>query len=61
MQMRHALPRQRSHALRHNQRQPFDHAAFLLRHPARLQPKDSYGQRAIDSRLRLFIVHPNYG
>ncbi len=61
MQMRHTLLGQCSHALWHNHRQPFDHAAFLLCQSARLEPKNSTGQRAIDGRLRFFIVHPNYG
>ena len=61
MQMRHTLPGQRHRALRHNHRQPFDHAAFLLGQPERIEPKNSAGQRAIDGRLRFLVVHSHDG
>ena len=61
MQMRHTLPGQSNGAFRHNHRQAFDHAAFLLRQPARLEPKNSAGQRAIDGRLRFLVVHSHDG
>jgi hypothetical protein len=59
MQMRHSLPRERSHALRQNHGQTLDDAAILLCEAAGVQPKNAAGQRAIDSRLRLLVVDTN--
>ena len=61
MQMRHTLPGQSNRALRHNHHQPFDHAAFPLGQPARIEPKNSAGQRAIDGRLRFLVIHSDNG
>src|SRR5208282_6325254 len=61
MEMRHTLPGKSSHALRHDHRQPFDHAALLLCQTARLKPKNSTGQGTIDARLSFLVVHSHDG
>ena len=58
MEMRHTLACESGHAFRHNHRQPFDHATFLLGQATRFQPKNSAGQRAIDGRLCSWSLTP---
>ena len=61
MQVRHTLPGQSHRAFRHHHRQPFDHVAFPLGQTARIEPKNSAGQSAIDGGLRFLVVYSHDG
>ena len=59
--MRHALPRECSHTLRHNHCKSFDQAPLPLRQAARVKPKKPAGQRSVNGRLGFLVIHSHHG